>query len=292
MKKIFTAVLIFFLIPVSISAGTNWYVTSDGTGDAPTIAAAIDSASSGDIILVYGGNYYEEGLIVDGKDISITAYYGTPVMLAPTPGSGTAITFRNVSSSQQFYGFKLVGYENAVIYDNASPSAWFLEIRECVTGLVVTGSASSPDISGSFIDSCGTALSVVDALSVSFHNNTVVYEDVGVNMQAGSATIEKNIFYNCNSAVECLGGSVTNDCNDFWLNGTDYSGCSAGPGDIFADPIFCFLSPPSPGLYYPHEDSPCLAENNSCGVNIGAFPKGCIVAVEESSWSEIKSMYK
>lgn len=35
----------------SVLAGT-WYVAADGSGDAPTIAAAVDSSVSGDIILV------------------------------------------------------------------------------------------------------------------------------------------------------------------------------------------------------------------------------------------------
>ncbi len=36
---------------------TTWFVTPDGSGDAPTIQAAIDSASSGDVIELADGVY-------------------------------------------------------------------------------------------------------------------------------------------------------------------------------------------------------------------------------------------
>jgi len=47
---------IWLTIPTAVHART-WHVTSDGTGDAPTIQAGIDSAQAGDEVLVGPGSY-------------------------------------------------------------------------------------------------------------------------------------------------------------------------------------------------------------------------------------------
>jgi hypothetical protein len=43
------------------SLAATWYVTPDGTGDVPTIQAAVDSASAGDVILLADGTFSGEG---------------------------------------------------------------------------------------------------------------------------------------------------------------------------------------------------------------------------------------
>ena len=40
------------------ASATTWYVKPDGTGDAPTIQAAIDSAGAWDIVMVAGEDPY------------------------------------------------------------------------------------------------------------------------------------------------------------------------------------------------------------------------------------------
>jgi hypothetical protein len=54
-----TVLLFFFLslfVPASVESRT-WYVRVDGTGDAPTIQAAVDSAQDADEVLVAAGTY-------------------------------------------------------------------------------------------------------------------------------------------------------------------------------------------------------------------------------------------
>ncbi|MBN2172458.1 MAG: right-handed parallel beta-helix repeat-containing protein [Candidatus Krumholzibacteriota bacterium] len=65
-------------------------------------------------------------------------------------------------------------------------------------------------------------------------------------------------------------------CCDVWGNGDDYTGALPDQtglnGNIAADPEFCYLAG---GDLTVSDASPCLPENNSCGVLIGALGEGC-----------------
>lgn len=68
------SVLGFVAIPSNSDART-WHIQPDGTGDAPTIQAGIDSAASGDSILVAAGIYYEN-LDMSGKALLLKGVSG------------------------------------------------------------------------------------------------------------------------------------------------------------------------------------------------------------------------
>lgn len=100
-------------------------------------------------------------------------------------------------------------------------------------------------------------------------------------------------------AVLCVGGgSVSLACCDVFGNaGGDWVGCIAaqyGVDDNFsADPLFCLDGNPD-DPYSLHEGSPCLPEDSPCGELVGAYGRGCdpITAVQATSWSAIKAMYR
>ena len=75
-----------------------------------------------------------------------------------------------------------------------------------------------------------------------------------------------------------------------YANGADYF--YSFPDNLVCDPLFCDLDGEDFSVC---ADSPCLAENNDWGVDVGAFGAGCGpcgTAVERVSWGRIKAMFR
>jgi hypothetical protein len=270
-------------------------VKADGSGNVPTIKAAIDSARTGDGIVVWGGYYHEDDLLVDGKDIYFQYQNGTPVIISSSYQQGTGITFRNVGMGTTLLGFEFREFNRGISIENGAGMFWYCNVIDCGTGIEVSGASSSPGIMFSLVDSCGTGISVIEGSAVSVRNMTITNADTGVQNLGGSFTLTRSIINGCTTGSLCMGGSTTLSCNNFYLNLENYSGCAAGTGDFYDLTRFCFAAGGSPGPYYLHVDSPCWAENNACGFDVGAFTQspGCTgTAVEESSWGAIKKMHR
>ncbi len=277
------------------AAQTTWVVKADGSGDAPTIQAAIDLAVTGDGIVVWGGFYTEDDILVENKDIYFQYLNGTPVIISSSYRQGTGITFRNVGSGTNILGFEFREFARGISVDNGAGMYWYCNIIDCGTGIEVSGVSSSPSIMFSLIDSCGTGISVLDGSGVAVRNMTIVNADTGIESLGGSTTFTMSIINGCDTGALCLGGSISLSCNNFYLNMADYSGCATGIDDFYGLTRFCYAAGGSPSPYYLHVDSPCWAANNACGVDVGTYTQspGCTgTAVEETSWGAIKKMHR
>ncbi|MFH1312365.1 MAG: right-handed parallel beta-helix repeat-containing protein [Candidatus Eisenbacteria bacterium] len=66
--------LCFLVLAPHVSTARTWYVKPDGTGDAPTIQAGIDSAAVGDTVMLADGTYTGDGnrdIIYAGKAVTV-----------------------------------------------------------------------------------------------------------------------------------------------------------------------------------------------------------------------------
>ncbi len=75
------ALLALLLIPFAASSATTYVVSPDGTGDFPTIQAAIDAAVNGDTIELTDGTFTGEGdceIAFRGKAITVRSQSGLP----------------------------------------------------------------------------------------------------------------------------------------------------------------------------------------------------------------------
>lgn len=61
LRRVILVSVVSILVFTPVSWARTWYVNPDGTGDAPTIQAAVDSAGSGDTILLADGVYVGDG---------------------------------------------------------------------------------------------------------------------------------------------------------------------------------------------------------------------------------------
>jgi hypothetical protein len=294
LKKLIITLGIVLIVAASGVQATTWTLKADGTGSWPTIQAAVDASVSGDVIILEAGVYHEADIIIDGKNLVIDQTAGRARLMAPVPGTGTAMTIRNVTAAFTLNSLTFRGYETAVVIEDGSPFVNWVSIKTCDTGVRVSGLTGSPVISYSLIDSCGTGVDVQGGAASILANETIVNCSTGALFSGGSPTLRYSIVASCGTGIGCAAGP-TLTCNNLWSNTIDYSGCSAGPTDFFSDPIFCFLTPPSPDLYYLHSTSPCWTAVNPCSKKIGAFVSrvGCTgTSVEMTTWGAIKNIYR
>jgi len=159
-----------------------------------------------------------------------------------------------------------------------------------------------------FYSNIGGAIGVYQSSSATIRSNTIAecsYSSSSICMVdfGCHATIQCNIIINNDvgfgiNSIETPTQQILISCNDVWNNtGGNYGGLLSDmtgyDGNISADPMFCGIG--GSGNYYLQGDSPCACGNTSqvCYTcQIGCLPVNCSVAVEENSWSDIKSLYK
>jgi hypothetical protein len=99
-----TTLLAFLLLLPASSGARTWIVDPDGTGEAPTIAAAVDSAAyQGDVIELMDGVYTGDG----NRDIEV---WGKLVIIRSQSDDPTAcIIDIQATPDDMHFGFQLYG---------------------------------------------------------------------------------------------------------------------------------------------------------------------------------------
>jgi hypothetical protein len=304
MRLLFVSFMLSLCWPFGAFSRT-WYVRNDGTGDAPTIQAAVDSASSGDTVLVGPGTYSsanEWPVIIENKNgLTVVSESGSGAtqlmdgMLLNHADSTSVIgfTLENTYCGLIIWWSHDVLVENNVIRNVSMHSGLDVQV------------VSETVIRNNLVYNCGYfGMHIYDAsgdIEVSF--NTIAHCAMwGIYTDAAPMLIANNIICFNNGGISSLNPwwSIFS-CNDVYGNGTNYSLWGMGDptgmnGNISVDPLFCGVDPAVSGNYFLQSISPCAPGNHpdgySCGL-IGARPVNCgATSTEQTTWGRIKSLYR
>lgn len=302
--------ILMILVLVSLSGQADsrvWYVDVEGTGDAPTINAAVDSVAVGDTVLVGPGYYFITESIGIHRNISVISEEGAEqtTLHAEVPilfylWSGTVLEgFKLTNSNTAIYvaggftsGIEVI-IKNNVIQSHRDYGIYIFPIdymqsidatieeniiRDIYDGCGVRMYGSSNVlIRYNLILSNEVGLDCFSHGNMAVSNNIIcdcVYGDIhtGIRFNPGSLILSNNIisdnYYGLSGTITL---STTISCNNVYNNYINYD--SIDPtginGNISVDPQFCAQYPLINGNYYLQSDSPCAPGNHPDGYSCG-----------------------
>lgn len=216
----------------------------DGSVSNPfnTIQEGVDFSGPGDTVFVSAGNYAENVAIE--KNIFLVGE-GAKVTIIDGSGAEDA-AIRCVSmTSGKIKGFHIQNGTGAGI--RCEQSVLSVE-RNVISSTsngdgIKVGAGSSVNVENNVIYENNLDGITFEGLAVTIVNNTIVSNGCdGIGCLSGDGVMIKNniIVSNGNYGISCNQSPEPQiSYNDVWVNGiADYSGCSAGAGDISDDPRF------------------------------------------------------
>ena len=314
-KVILSILVVALLLFPTISLGRTWYIKADGTGDAPTIQAGVDSAGVQDTVLVAAGTYYERVSVPAHKVVAIIGESGAEQTIIDAQFEGRPMYCYLSDGGVILKGLTLT---NGYLSDGgggglnwvgfACAYGWCEASNLIVKGNTTTSSGGGIDwydmTGDAILHDClvfdneavygggGIAATTGMEWGICIENNTVVGNS-SPEGGAGITTVPRSFaFVSLRNNIVALnegigiysetGGSGTvGQCNDVWGNaGGNFGGLlsdwTGTNGNISVDPLFCN---PGGDDYTLASTSPCLPGNHpdgaDCGL-IGAYEQGCV----------------
>lgn len=295
---------------LAVGCGTI-HVRADGTGDYPTIQAAIDAAVNGYTVSLADGVYAGPGnrdIDFHGKSVRVASASGNAeaciIDCQGAPGSnhrgfsfisgeGSGAAIAGLTIRNGYQGVYSGGgieckngsiptIEHCRILSCTSAASgggiYVYQARPAIRHCTVAGNTAGNG-AGVYFNTAGTAVTM-DHCTVA--RNTAQYGGAGITCYSALLTSTNNIiaFNTGGAAVDCFYSTVSLTCsNVFGNSGGDYVGCLQGQqganGNLNRHPCFC----DAPAFdFHLALDSPCAPENNvTCG-QIGAYGIGCGVS--------------
>jgi hypothetical protein len=303
--SVLATISLLALVAPCVGSCDTWYVTVGGSGDAPTIQAAIDSAAPGATVLVAPGTYNRANQGVPGfvrliavyKEIHLVGESGPEATILDADGGGGCIGVQGESGiiGPTIQGFTITNGSADEGEMGGGIRCW--ESGPTIRNCIITGNWAFMDGGGII---CGYSQARIEHNLIT-HNTSAVGRGGGVFSGVSQDTITNNTFIantadrgsgiGCLSspltlianniiassprgvALWCDGDSPSITCNDLWDNIDGDGNCALGTNNFSADPLFC---DEGTGDFHLYEDSPCASGNSpsSCGL-IGALPVGC-----------------
>jgi len=271
--------------------------------DYASISEALAVASYGDTVVVHVG-VYEENIVLPWG-VKLVSASGADSTMIDGRGGRTTVTVSYEASKAggadipaRLEGFTITGATRTGIV--------VLACDPVITDCVVTGNsgleggglscyAASPRVAyctvygnqgstwgGGFY--CEGSSPTVE--NCTFSRNSAP-EGGGIYSRSSRLSLANTVvvFSTAGEAVYCYGDTATLTCCDLFGNaGGDWVGAVENQygsnGNFSANPLFC---DPDLGELAPRISSPCLPENNTCGLLMGALPfEGCTYPVCEA----------
>jgi hypothetical protein len=143
------------------AASRTWHVEPDGSGDAPTIAAAIDSAAAADTVLVACGTYAEHGIEMKSGVVLRSATGFPDCATIDAERAARVLTCSEADSTTVIEGFTLTGGHppdhggGAVYCWRSAPTIVRCDLVDnLVTTITAKGGALRSDISTPVLIDC------------------------------------------------------------------------------------------------------------------------------------------
>jgi hypothetical protein len=259
MKRLLLA---FILVTFStLIEARTWRVNTAGTGDAPTLYAAMDSAAAFDTVLVEAGQY----------QLGSALQVPSNVRLVGESGAAQTLLFRDdylapatvsLLGNARISGIHVRGNTLPVLF---------------LHGGAVFHSIVEAEINQTIVQGIGNPISFENCLLIGGDvAHPATFTSCIIMSDLGSYAVGSTLYVN-----DVL-GSVHPDID-----------ASSSNLNFSLDPQFCGV--PGSGNYFLQSTSPCLPENNPYGAPqlIGPLPLGCgAVRVETRTWGSIKAMYR
>jgi hypothetical protein len=109
MRRLTAVFLLGIIVLAGPASARTWYILANGTGDAPTIKAGLDSASAGDTVLVATGTYYEYGIHLKSGVAIESEAADVRWAVIDGQGQGRVIIADGVDASGQIEYFTITG---------------------------------------------------------------------------------------------------------------------------------------------------------------------------------------
>jgi hypothetical protein len=208
------------------ASSRTWYILADGTGDAPTIQAGVDSAAAGDLVLVAAGTYSTmANVIIDGaptavcvsitKNIRLVSESGPETTTIGNTSADVAIYLEGVGSTAEVSGFRIrTVFEAFGCVDAANRT----DPIELLIGIKCKN--ASPRIASNQITEHGIAIDLHSSPAL-IVDNVINLSLFGVICSSGSdASITDNVIHHCaelirsvDSVPQIVGNEMYEGCN-------------------------------------------------------------------------------
>jgi len=226
-------VLTALCLLTSSAWGRTWFIKSDGTGDAPTVQAGVDSAAAGDTVFVGPGTFTDTThVLVGGEVMAVCAHITKDLVLQ---GSGTSSTTLGSDAA------------DIVVFADHVGAPGEISSFKLTTGSGGYGCVDL-DKSPSVLEKHGV---LCESSPVTLRDNEIYANDVAIGLSGSSAqvldneihlsvralniekssdaVIRNNDIYDCAALLECIGSSpqiIDNAMHDACAGLSFQSGCS------------------------------------------------------------------